>query len=98
EVGSRRVAQARDPLESPGIVLVPGHLRPGAASAAAHIAAEPAAEIAIEQGIGLQARDTDVIADAEVRRGRGGSGRSANRRDQRRADGEVLDLRALVGA
>src|SRR6185369_2984012 len=45
EVGSHRVAQAGDALESPGVVLVAGHRGPGAAGAAADITAEPAAEI-----------------------------------------------------
>src|SRR6185369_17698139 len=96
QIRSQRIPKAGNSLEGPGAVAVARKVRPRTAGTAAGIATEAAAEIAVEQGVGHQRLDADVVANAEVGRRSGGPGGSADVRDQRRADPQALHSCALV--
>ena len=96
DIGREGVTQPGNALERPRAVAGAGVVGPRPAGAAARITAEPAAEIAVEQGIGHQRLDADVIARRKVGRRCRDSGGGPDVGDQRRADAEALELRALV--
>src|SRR5262249_19378151 len=96
DVRAQRITKAGDALERPGAVAVAREIGPGAAGTAAGVAAEPAAEVAVEQSVGHQGLYANVIADAEIARGRSRPGGRPHIRDQRRAYAEALDLGSFV--
>ena len=96
DIGADGVAQPGDALIGPGAVAIAREVGPRPTGTATGISAKAAADITVEQSVGHQRLHADVIADAEVRRRRGGPGSGSDVRHQRRADAEALHLGALV--
>src|SRR6185503_3443651 len=90
DVRAERIAKASNAVECPGAILVAGHRGPVPARATADIAANPAAELAVQQRVRHQAGDPDVVADADVRCRSSRVGSSVDVGNKRRADAEAL--------